>query len=233
MTGLEQAQAPRDHEPAMGTLSVDAGRGLIRLFSRIARAIEAEKDRLCMLDGAIGDADHGITMVLGFRAVVAALGRLDPARATPSDVFDAAAAAFLDAVGASTGPLYATGFLSAARALENCPRFDAAAQLVMVTAIGSGIRQRGKGQRGDKTMLDVWLPAADVGAAALCSGADGAALWAAVAEAAAEGAEGTRSMVAARGRAARVGQRSLGHLDPGAASAAIIIRAMQIEFGTA
>ena len=232
MTGAGQEQAPPEREPAGRTISVDAGVRLIRLFSRIARAIEAEKERLCMLDGAIGDADHGITMVLGFRAVVTALGRLDPARATPSDIFDAAAAAFLDAVGASTGPLYATGFLSAARALEGRPRFDAAAQLAMLTAIGSGIGHRGKGHRGDKTMLDVWLPAAEAGAAARREDADGAALWAAIAEAAAEGAEGTRSMIAARGRAARVGQRSLGHVDPGAASAAIIIRTMQTEFGT-
>lgn len=203
------------------------------LFRRIAQAIEAEKARLCMLDGAIGDADHGITMALGFRAVVVALGRLDPGLATPSQVFDLAAAVFLDAVGASTGPLYATGFLSAARALEGCPKLDTAAQLAMLGAIGSGIQHRGKGQRGDKTMLDVWLPASEAGAAALRAGREGSAFWASVADAAAQGAEGTRSMVAARGRAKRVGQRSLGHLDPGAASAAIIIQTMQVEFGTA
>ena len=211
----------------------DPGARLIHLFHRIAQAMAAEKDRLCELDGAIGDADHGITMVLGFRAAVTALGRLDPSQATPSHVFGIAGTAFLDAVGASTGPLYATAFLGAARGLEAFPHFDTAAQLAMLNAIGAGIAQRGKGQRGDKTMLDVWLPAAEAGAAALRGGQKAPAFWASVAEAAAKGAEGTRSMVAARGRAARVGQRSLGHLDPGAASAAIIIQAMQAEFGTA
>lgn len=205
---------------------------LIRMFGRIAEAIEAEKERLCILDGAIGDADHGITMALGFRAVVVALRRLDPPKATPSAVFDAAAAAFLGAVGASTGPLYATGLGGAARALEAHPRFDTAAQLAMLAALGAGIERRGKGQRGDKTMLDVWLPAAEAGAVALRAGADQPGFWNRVAAAAQAGAESTRSMVAARGRAARVGQRSLGHLDPGAASAALIIDAMRTEFST-
>ena len=208
----------------------DAAR-LIRMFGRIAEAVEADKDRLCMLDGAIGDADHGITMALGFRAVVVALGRFEPPQVAPSDVFEGAAAAFLDAVGASTGPLYATGLSRAARALEGCTRFDTAAQLAMLTAIGAGIQHRGKGQRGDKTMLDVWLPAAEAGAAAVRDGADQPAFWNSVAAAAHAGTESTRSMVAARGRAARVGQRSLGHLDPGAASATIIIDAMRMEFG--
>lgn len=225
---MARAQVPAERDVPDGA----AAARLIRMFGRIAQAIEAEKDRLCMLDGAIGDADHGITMALGFRAVVVTLGRLDPAQATPSDVFDLAAAAFLDAVGASTGPLYATGLGRAARALEGCSRFDAAAQLAALAALGAGIQHRGKGQRGDKTMLDVWLPAAEAGAAALRAGADQPAFWGRVAEAANAGAEGTRSMVAARGRAARVGQRSLGHLDPGAASATIIIDAMRMEFGT-
>ncbi|MDX7950240.1 dihydroxyacetone kinase subunit DhaL [Lichenihabitans sp. Uapishka_5] len=230
MMGPAQAQRPPERN---GSLPSGAAAGLIRLFGRIAEAVEHEKDRLGVLDGAIGDADHGITMALGFRAVIVALRRLDPAQATPSDVFDSAAAAFLDAVGASTGPLYAAGLGSAARSLEGCIRFDAAAQAAMLAAIGSGIQRRGKGQRGDKTMLDVWLPAADAGEAALRAGADRPAFWARVAEAASAGAEGTRSMVAARGRAARLGQRSLGHLDPGAASAAIIIEAMRTEFGAA
>ena len=226
MTALGQAGMPPECDtPA------DAAARLVRMFGRIAEAIEADKDRLCMLDGAIGDADHGITMALGFRAVVVALGRLDPAQATASDVFEVAAAAFLDAVGASTGPLYATGLGSAARALGKHLRFDVSAQLAMLTALGAGIQHRGKGQRGDKTMLDVWLPAAEAGAAALRAGADQPGFWRSVADAAHAGAAGTRSMVAARGRAARVGQRSLGHLDPGAASAAIIIDAMRMEFG--
>ena len=228
MTGPAQAQMPPEPD---GLPPPAAAAQLTRMFGRIAQAIEAEKDRLCMLDGAIGDADHGITMALGFRAVVVALGRLDPAQVAPSDVFDSAAAAFLDAVGASTGPLYAAGLRSAAQALKDCARFDTTAQLAMLTALGAGIGRRGKGQRGDKTMLDVWLPAAEAGSTALRSGSDQAGFWASIAAAAAAGAEETRSMVATRGRAARVGQRSLGHLDPGAASAAIIIDAMRMEFG--
>jgi dihydroxyacetone kinase-like protein len=212
-------------------LTLPAAR-LIRMFGRIARDIEAEKDRLSMLDGAIGDADHGTTMALGFRSVEIALRALDPSQATPSDVFQAAGTAFLDAVGASTGPLYASGFLCAAGTLSHHSSLEPSAQVAILVAIAHGISTRGKSQRGDKTMLDAWIPAAEAGNAALRSNVATTDLWASIAEAAERGAEETRSMIAVRGRATRVGQRSLGHLDPGAASAAIIIRAMQAEFGT-
>lgn len=211
-------------------MSEAAARRLNRMFHRISIAINAERDLLSELDGAIGDADHGITMSLGFMAVNAELAKLDLDRTLPSEVFTTAASAFLDAVGASTGPLYATAFRSAAQALKQDECLSSASQATIVEAMTTGIKTRGKGQRGDKTMLDAWIPATEAAVSARASGVGIAQMWDSILEAAETGANSTRSMVAARGRAARLGERSLGHIDPGAASAVIILRAMRDTF---
>lgn len=211
-------------------MSANAARRLSRMFHLISVAISAEKDHLSDLDGAIGDADHGITMALGFQAVNGELAKHDLDEMLPSAVFSLAASAFLDAVGASTGPLYATAFRKAAQALKQDETLSAAGQAAIVEAMTSGIRERGKGQRGDKTMLDAWIPATEAAAAARDRQASVWDMWDEILEAADTGARSTRSMVATRGRAARLGERSLGHIDPGAASAVIIIRAMRDTF---
>ncbi|MET0747193.1 MAG: dihydroxyacetone kinase subunit DhaL [Rhizobium sp.] len=211
-------------------MSKSAARLLGRMFADISAAIDAEKDRLTALDGAIGDADHGITMSLGFNAVTTELAGMDLDRAPGAAVFAGAAAAFLNAVGASTGPLYASAFLRVAKVLEQDDTLSPANQAAIIEAMTTGIQERGKGQRGDKTMLDAWIPATEAAIDARARGAGGAEMWDRVIEAADVGASATRSMVAARGRAARLGERSLGHVDPGAASAAIILRAMRKTF---
>jgi phosphoenolpyruvate---glycerone phosphotransferase subunit DhaL len=212
-------------------MSDNAARRLSRMFYRISIAIEAGKDHLSDLQGAIRDADHGITMTLGFMAVNAELAKLDLDHMLASDVFIATASAFLDAVGASTGPLYATAFRRAAQALKQDERLSAAGQAAIVEAMTTGIEERGKGQRGDKTMLDAWIPATEAAVSACARAAGSRDMWNSILEAAEAGANSTRSMVAARGRAARLGERSLGHMDPGAASAVIILRAMKDTFG--
>jgi dihydroxyacetone kinase-like protein len=204
------------------------------MFHRISIAIAAEKDHLSDLDGAIGDADHGITMALGFQAVNGELAKLDLDHMLPSDVFTVAATAFLDAVGASTGPLYATAFRRAAQVLKQDESLSPAGQAAIVEAMTAGIKERGKGQRGDKTMLDAWIPATEAAVGARARAAGLSEMWDGILDAAEAGANSTRSMVATRGRAARLGERSLGHMDPGAASAVIILRAMRdalIEHG--
>ena len=208
-------------------MSHEAGQRICRMFQRISAGIDKEKDRLSDLDGAIGDADHGITMSLGFAAVAARLAEADPEAAVPSELFRMAAGAFLDAAGASTGPLYASAFRRAAQAMKAHEDLTLAAQAEIVVAMTAGIRERGKGQRGDKTMLDAWIPAAEAAVDARERGSDADTMWARIVEAAEAGAKSTRSMVAARGRAARLGERSLGHIDPGAASTVIILRAMR------
>lgn len=201
-------------------------RELALMFYAISQAIEEERDFLTRLDGAIGDADHGITMSSGFLAVNAALSKLELERTTPAEVFATAADAFLNAVGASTGPLYATAFLHAGKIARERGEIDSAFLCDMYSSIAEGIRYRGKGTRGDKTMLDAWLPAAEAANEACARGAPRAEIARAAAEAASAGAAATRAMIASRGRAARVGDRSLGHIDPGAASAQIITRAI-------
>jgi len=199
---------------------------LARMFEMISRAIEDERDHLSELDGAIGDGDHGITMSIGFVAVHGALSKLDLDRSSLSDVMSTAASAFLDAVGASSGPLYSTGFRRAAQALAAHAVLDTKACADIIDGISRGIAERGKGQRGDKTMLDVWLPAADAAGNAVARNKTADAFWADVIASADNGAAATRSMIATKGRAAKLRERSLGHMDPGAASAAVMIRAM-------
>ena len=203
----------------------DAAR-FIAMFEAVAERIKNEKDQLCALDGQIGDADHGIAMAQGLNAVRQAVRELDPGTASPSDIFNTAAKSFLNAVGASSGPLYATAFMRAGAALKGkkAPGEDDVAEAF--AAMAKGIEDRGKAVVGEKTMVDAWRPAADALMQARDVGAGVADAFEAAREAAERGAEATRDMVAAKGRASRLGERAVGHIDPGAASAAIIIAEM-------
>lgn len=193
---------------------------LSHILQAISQRIISERDYLCELDGLIGDADHGIAMADGFAAISDALQTLDTSTATLTDVFNTSAKSFLNAVGASSGPLYATALMRAGKylkgetglALEDSPQ--------LFIWLAEGIQARGKAEAGEKTMLDSWLPAAE---AASQHGGDIVATLNAVKAAAQTGAESTKAMLAGKGRAARLGERSVGHIDPGAASAAIMI----------
>lgn len=189
-----------------------------RMLCAVADVMEAERDALCALDGEIGDADHGIAMAEGFRAVRTALEGFD---GTPTEAFNTAAKAFLNAVGASSGPLYATAFIRAAKALKDKEALTDGDATDIVQAMAEGIAFRGKANPGDKTMLDAWEPAAKAAA-----GGSFAEILTRAAEAAEAGAEATAQMQAKLGRAARLGKRSIGHMDPGAVSAALMLRAM-------
>lgn len=189
----------------------------------IADRLEENRDALCRLDGVIGDGDHGVAMAEGFRAAAKAAIALDPAASTLADVFNATAKAFLNAVGASSGPLYATAFLRAGKIagpraempIEESPR--------LIIAIAEGVKTRGQASIGDKTMLDAWGKAAEVAQEGLDEGESIAPLLERIRRAAEDGAEATKTMTATKGRAARLGARSLGHIDPGAASAVLMI----------
>ena len=172
-------------------------------------------------------------MSLGFSAVNHTLIKINIDQALPSDIFQIAANSFLDAVGASTGPLYATAFKNACGALKGRELLDIEGQMSIIVAITEGIRHRGKGQRGDKTMLDTWIPAMEAAIKAKESDLPLDEMWDHIIVAAQKGCDSTKSMVATRGRAARLGERSLGHIDPGAASAVIILREMAKAFTNA
>jgi phosphoenolpyruvate---glycerone phosphotransferase subunit DhaL len=212
--------------------TIDSAR-LGKMFDEIATAIEADKERLCALDGVIGDADHGIAMALGFGAVRDALASLDLSGADPTHVLNTAAKSFLNAVGASSGPLYATAFMRGAAAVKGKAFLTEADVVAMFEAMARGIQDRGKAAIGEKTMIDAWLPAAEGASRAHGAGKSLAEALAAAVEAASQGAEATKAMVAAKGRSSRLGERSLGHIDPGAASAVTVIEAMRRALGEA
>jgi dihydroxyacetone kinase-like protein len=199
--------------------------GLRSIFQAIGDAIEADKGRLSELDGVIGDADHGVTMSIGFTAVNEALAKLD-ASADPTTVFNTAAKSFLNAVGASSGPLYGTAFMRAGAAVKGKAAIDRDGLADCIAAMAKGMQDRGKAERGEKTMMDAWLPAADAIQEAKARGDDAVACLEAAAAAATQGAEATKAMLATKGRASRLGERALGHIDPGAASAVTILKAM-------
>jgi dihydroxyacetone kinase-like protein len=207
-------------------MTLDATK-LRTMFETIAAALAADKDRLSALDGVIGDADHGITMELGFSAARDALAGLDMATATPTLVFNTAAKTFLNAVGASSGPLYATALMRAGAALNGKSEIDDTEIASVIQAMAKGIQDRGKAEPGEKTMVDAWAPAAAAAAEAKANGKDARAILDAALSAARTGAEATKSMVAAKGRSSRLGDRALGHIDPGAASAVTILEAMR------
>jgi dihydroxyacetone kinase-like protein len=206
--------------------AIDSAR-LKTMFDTIAADVGAARDHLCALDGIIGDADHGIAMALGFGAVRNALAALDVSATDPTTLLNTAAKSFLNAVGASSGPLYATALMRAAAAVKGKSMLDDADGVAMLQAMARGIADRGKAAIGEKTMIDAWLPAGDAAAAAHEDGKGLAEALAAAALAAENGAEATKSMIATKGRSARLGDRSLGHIDPGAASAVIVIEAMR------
>jgi dihydroxyacetone kinase-like protein len=190
-----------------------------------AAVVRAEQWRLSTLDAAIGDGDHGANMVRGVDAVERVLDGLD-AEARPGAVLTEAGAAFHRHAGGATGPLWGTALHRAGRRFGDAATGDAATLAAALDAACAGVVTLGAAEPGDKTMLDAMLPAAGAfGAAArerhpIDFGATAAA------RAAEDGARATVPMLARRGRAAFLGERSIGHQDPGATSVALVIRAL-------
>jgi len=199
---------------------------LQQIFLLIADETAKNRDRLCELDGVIGDGDHGLAMDTGWQAASKAVLQLDENDVSPTALFNIAAKAFLNAVGASSGPLYATAFMRAGTAVKDKHVLSDDDFLIAFSAMAQGIQDRGKAEIGEKTMIDAWKPAADAATEARRTGANVSACLEAAVRAAHDGCEATRGMVAAKGRASRLGDRAIGHIDPGAASAVIIIEAM-------
>ncbi|AZA10305.1 dihydroxyacetone kinase subunit DhaL [Corynebacterium pseudopelargi] len=184
-----------------------------------ADAAAENRELLIDLDRAIGDADHGENVDRGFQAVVAKLDAQSPQ--TPSDVLKTTAQTLISTVGGASGPLLGTAFLRAAKAAGD-GEIDSEGVVALLQAALEGIQQRGKAKEGEKTMVDAWAPAAH--AAALASGSP-AEVLAIAAGAAQAGADATTQMIATKGRASYLGERSLGHKDPGATSSALFIEA--------
>ena len=201
--------------------------GWVREFARVV----GENARLLTdLDAAIGDADHGINMDRGMTAVVAALDEAAPA--DMSALCKQVGMTLVKSVGGASGPLYGTFFLRMATAMGSVDSVDAADFAKALRAGVEGVVQRGRAEAGDKTMFDSLAPALDALDAALASGSGLAAALADATIAAEMGRDATEPMVARKGRASYLGQRSVGHVDPGATSAAMLIAAAASAFAT-
>ena len=197
----------------------------IIILSNICETIESQKDYLSELDREIGDGDHGVTMSIGWMAVKEKLSTINP-----SDGFHKIctqiASSFLSAVGASAGPLYATALMRAGSAVKDKNLLDAMSFSLFLNAAANGIKERGKAEIGDKTMLDVWIPTANE---MNKKASDGSNLMEAL-ECAVNTAENamnnTKNLLAKKGRSSKLGKRSIGHIDPGAASSFAIINSI-------
>ena len=187
-----------------------------------AADIAEQRDYLVDLDRAIGDGDHGENMDRGFKAAVEALGQAQPA--SVAEVLKTVAKTLMSTVGGAAGPLYGTAFLRASKAAGD-GNLDGAGVAAVIAGALDGIQARGKATTGEKTMVDAWTPALEAARAAAESGGDPAAVLEAAATAAEAGAAATEPMRATKGRASYLGERSIGHLDPGAVSTSLILRA--------
>ena len=197
---------------------------MIEMVTAIADRIEAEKDFLTQLDNEIGDGDHGINLARGFAAVRGKLPAL--AEKDIGAVLKGVGMALVSNVGGASGPLYGTAFMKAGGALKDMAQIDGAAFAAAMAAAIDGVKQRGKSTEGEKTMLDALCPAYNELVAALEGGADLKAALEKAIEAAAKGVEHTKTIIATKGRASYLGERSLGHQDPGATSSLYMLQAM-------
>jgi dihydroxyacetone kinase-like protein len=187
--------------------------------------IKANSDYLTQLDAAIGDGDHGTNMRRGFDAVGKALAGQGDAT-PPGQLLILAGKTLIATVGGASGPLWGSAFRRAGRALPDLDEFDGDALAAALDAAVDGVVDLGAASPGDKTMVDALQPAAAALRDALASGQPLAQAARAAADAAQRGAEATVPMQARKGRASYLGERSIGHQDPGATSAAIILAAL-------
>jgi dihydroxyacetone kinase-like protein len=193
-------------------------------LGEFARLIFEHRDVLTDLDAAIGDADHGNNMSRGMASVVA-----DLSGTTVAALAKRAGMTLVSSVGGASGPLYGTFFLRFASAAGEVNELDASSFAVAMRAGLDGLVSRGKAEVGDKTMVDALAPAVEAlernRAQPLSAGLDAAR------RAADDGRDATVAMVARKGRASYLGDRSVGHQDPGATSAALLIRAASTTLG--
>jgi phosphoenolpyruvate---glycerone phosphotransferase subunit DhaL len=195
-------------------------------MTEAAGAVRAQRDYLTQLDAAIGDGDHGTNMDRGFTAVEKALagqnGNLPPGR-----LLIVAGKTLVSTVGGASGPLWGSALRAAGRSLGDADDFDGLALAGALDAAIAAVVDLGAAAPGDKTMVDALLPAAEALRRALDSDLPLDVAVASASEAAEEGARATVPLLARKGRASYLGERSIGHQDPGATSAALILRALE------
>jgi dihydroxyacetone kinase-like protein len=209
---------------ADAAVAIDA-EDLRAALSRARRTIDRHASALTRLDAVLGDGDHGDNLSIGFRAVEDVLRRL-PATTLPGELLRAVGHCLVSAVGGASGPLYGTAFIEAGFRAGDASVIDGALAAAMLEAAADGLARRGRCAVGDKTILDTLQPAADALHLAVAAGATPADAQRAAIQAARRGMRSTSGMVARRGLALRLGERSIGHRDPGAVSCLVLLLAL-------
>lgn len=197
---------------------------LVDWLHRFRDAVVAQRDWLTELDSAIGDADHGANMARGMNAVVEKVDQAAPAAA--DELFKTVGMTLVSTVGGASGPLYGTFFLRIGATLGAVTDVEPSALAAGLRAGLEGIVARGKAEAGDKTLFDAVAPAIDAMDAALVDGKSAGEAAATAAVAAAAGRDATIDLVARKGRASYLGERSAGHMDPGSASATLLFETL-------
>ena len=198
--------------------------GVMAVLQAMSRRMATEKDFLTQLDNEIADGDHGINMARGFAAVEKKLPEL--AGKDVGTILKTTGMTLVSAVGGSAGPLYGTAFLKSGMAMTGKTEISLDAFLDCLKVAIEGVQQRGRAVRGEKTMLDAMIPALEAMTAARTSGDDAKAVLSAGIAAAREGVEFTKTIAATKGRASYIGERSIGHQDPGATSFTFLLEAI-------
>lgn len=204
-------------------MSCDAA-GTVAAIRAVAATVAEHRVELTHLDREIGDGDHGENLARGFTAVLTKLESAEPA--DPAAVLKLVATTLISTVGGAAGPLFGTGFLRAATSLGDAAELDGSAVATALTAARDGVVARGKAESGDKTMVDALTPAVNAAKQAAAGGASVAQVLVAAADAATAGAAETVPMQARKGRASYLGERSIGHQDPGATSTGYLLQAL-------
>jgi phosphoenolpyruvate---glycerone phosphotransferase subunit DhaL len=192
-----------------------------------AAAVHEQRDYLTQLDAAIGDADHGTNMDRGFSSVVSKLAELDDSE-PPGRILVTAGSTLVSTVGGASGPLWGTALRRAGRSMGDGETFEAEALATALEAALDGVVELGAAQLGDKTMVDALEPAVRTLKERLDAGSPATEAFAAAREAAEAGMQATVPLQATKGRASYLGERSIGHQDPGATSTALILRALEL-----
>lgn len=194
------------------------------IIEGMAKKIEAEKDYLTQLDNEIGDGDHGINLARGFEAVEKKLPSL--AGGDIGALLKGVGMQLVSTVGGASGPLYGTAFMKAGMACKGLTELDGPAFVKAMEAAVDGIKMRGKATEGEKTMLDALCPALKVMQDEVAAGKSLKEALQDAAAAAEKGVEYTKTIIATKGRASYLGERSLGHQDPGATSSLYLLQAL-------
>jgi phosphoenolpyruvate---glycerone phosphotransferase subunit DhaL len=197
---------------------------ILHWLERVADVLHENAAYLTQLDSPIGDADHGVNMDRGFQAVRAKFPAM--AAMDASTQLKTVGMTLVSTVGGASGPLYGTAFLRASAAIANKQELTSADIVALLEAFLGGIVARGKAHTGEKTMVDALTPALEAAKQALNEGASVADVTAQASAAAEEGMKATIPILATKGRASYLGERSVGHQDPGATSSWFILRSL-------